>query len=281
MLAQKVIFRGRLDFGSQEAVRKLVPQLVARITTLYKDDYPWKPELVLPEDSQEITFKPISTQMADRTWKHGMDSLKWMSQFAICGRIVAYRLGAERDKHVIRPTGQKAAVLFYQQSLQTEDLTERQSLLKQAIDKYPHHVEALVASAKIAMHEGAYDIAYPLLEKAAVLDPDNPLVWLYRARKAQQQNDLDAARMYVEKSISLAMPLEDIHWQGRWVKSKIALAVRDVATAEAEWDKLHTKLSDDKSLCPGLLDKVKAIRAETSVLSDAELAVVGSSSVYK
>ncbi|MBP6185433.1 MAG: hypothetical protein KA479_10865 [Saprospiraceae bacterium] len=257
MQANKVIFKGRFDFGSKEVVLRIVKQLEPRIINLYKEDFPWKIEDLFPEDAEHVIFKPISLQVMDRTWKHGLDALNWLAQFALCGEVLAIRLGAHRVTERIVPVSDKAAVLLYRHAMEDTDLVGRADLLDQVIAKYPVHVEALMARADLAIDREDLVSALTDLNLIQDRDPENPAFWHRISRCNFLQGDWDQALSDIENAIAFSMPLEDIHWQSRMLKARILKSMEQFEQALHQWNLLETKLEKTPELLPGLLQEVR------------------------
>lgn len=265
MQAHKVIFKGRLDFGSKEAVVRIVRQLEPRILTLYKEDFPWKLEELFPEGADQVRFQPVSKIIADRTWKHGLDALTWLAHFALCGEVLAIRLSPERSTHHILPDGQKAAVLLYRHAMEENDPTQREVLYDQILDKYAFHTEALMGRADLAMERGDLDQAARDLSLVQERDPENPALWFRMCRFHHRRGELAPALEHIEKTVSLSMPLEELHWRGRYCKARILQDLEAPEAAEREWRLLETRLEKTPDFLPEVLAEVRDALQAVSV----------------
>jgi tetratricopeptide (TPR) repeat protein len=257
MQANKVIFKGRLDFGSKEVVVRIVRQLETRIVNLYKEDLPWKLEELLLEDTEQVRFLPVSKQIADRTWKHGLDVLGWLAHFALCGEVLAIRISPERSTHLIQPAGQKAAVLLYRHALEEQDPGQREGLYDQILEKYAYHTEALMGRADLALERGDLERAASDLAIVMDRDPENPGLWLRMARYHYRQGAFTHALDHIEKTVVLSMPLEELHWRGRQCKAKILHAMDELDGAEREWRLLEARLEKAPDFLPDILTEVR------------------------
>jgi len=257
MQANKVIFKGRLDFGSKEAVVRIVRQLEPRIINLYKEDLPWKLEELFPEDGEEVRFHPVSKQIADRTWKHGLDVLSWLAHFALCGEVLAIRISPERSTHLILPAGQKAAVLLYRHALEEQDPGQKEGLYDQILEKYAYHTEALMGRADLALERGDLERAADDLALVRERDPENPGLWLRMARYHYRQGAYGSALDHIEKTVGFSMPLEELHWRGRQCKARILQAMDEMEGAEREWRLLEARLEKTPDFLPDILAEVR------------------------
>ncbi|MCO6486439.1 MAG: hypothetical protein J5I41_11755 [Saprospiraceae bacterium] len=260
MQAHKVIFKGRLDFGSTDAVGRIIRQLESRFVTLYKEDLPWKPENLVHPDLSHMRIQPVSLSLTERTWKHGIDVMQWLAQFAFCGEVLAIRLSPERTYHRIAPDGQKAAVLLFRHAQESDAPHDRIRLLDQAIEKYDRHTEALMSRADLAMDREDFSAAAADLRVVASCDPENPRLWLCQARHDYRTGEWDQALQCTHRAISLSMPLEEIHWEGRLMKSRIHRSMGDMAEASREWTLLENRLEKTPEFLPGVLEQVRTLR---------------------
>lgn len=257
----KVIFKGRFDFGSQEAVARIVKQLEPRMLTLYKEDFPWKLEHLFPEGAEQVVFQPVSMQIAERTWKHGLDALGWLGHFALCGEVLAIRLGPDRSSQLFRPEGQKAAVLLYRHACEETNPQQRLALLDQVLAKYPLHTEALMARADLAMGREDLAAAWEDLHLADSRDGSNPALRLRKARHHAHQGKWVQALEEGAQAMSLSMPLEDIHWESRHLKALAHRALAQYDDALQECHVLSVKLEKTPGLLPGLLEEITRVAA--------------------
>lgn len=268
MQATKVIFKGRFDFGSPETVARIVRQLETRLVNLYKEDLPWSPAMLFPENTSEVKFMPVSMQVQDRTWKHGLDALNWFSQFALCGEVLAIRLGADRSTERIEPVSEKAAVLLFRHAREESCPLRRGELLDQVLDRYPDHTEALLARADLAMEREDLATAFLDLDAAGRRDPDNPALCYRLARHDYLLGKWDDALVHIDRTVTFSMPLEEIHWQGRMLRARIWKAMLQCEQALQEWATLEARLEKDAALLPGLLAEVRRQQADCRALLD-------------
>ncbi len=258
MQATRVIFKGKFDFGSPETVSRIMRLLEPRILNLYKSDFPWKLEELLPEGAEKVIIRPESMHLTDRTWKHAIDGLEFMAQFALCGEVMAFQLGATKKPGVVvRPVSEKAAVILYIHAMDSDDMENRRDLLNQAIDKYPAHCDALVARAQLEMDTDQLTEALADLDRALERDPEHSGALLAMAKCKYRQGDAKEALALLTKTMKNTMPLEEIHWRARHLKSEIYQANKEYALAAKELKALLTRMDTRPKL---LSDVKKAIR---------------------
>ncbi|MCF8239497.1 MAG: tetratricopeptide repeat protein [Saprospiraceae bacterium] len=258
MQATRVIFKGKFDFGSPETVSRIVRLLEPRILNLYKSDFPWKLEELLPEGAEKVIIRPESMHLTDRTWKHAIDGLEFMAQFALCGEVMAFQLGATKKPGVVvRPISEKAAVILYIHAMESDDMGNRRDLLNQAIDKYPAHCDALVARAQLEMDTDQLQEALVDLDRALARDAEHSGALLAYARCKYSLGESKEALAVLAKTMKYSMPLEDIHWRARHLKAVIYQANEEYALAVKELKALLTRMDTRPKL---LADVKKEIR---------------------
>ena len=258
MQAIRVIFKGTFDFGSPETVARILRQLEPRIINLYKEDFPWKLEELFPEGCEQIVFKPVSMQVTERAWKHALDGLEFLAQFALCGEVFAYKLGGgKRAGHCFAPSSEKAAVVLYQHAQEIEDPAKKRKYVDGAIKKYPAHTEALVLRAEMAMEGEDMDSARTDIETALERNPRHAQAWLTLAQIDHDLGEWDAALEHVNTAIKNSMPLQDIHWQARLLKARIQQTAEHFEQALTEWKALSVKLEKHPHVLPGMMPEVQ------------------------
>ncbi len=258
MQATRVIFKGKFDFGSPETVSRIMRLLEPRILNLYKSDFPWKLEDLFPEGAEQVIIRPESMHLTDRTWKHAIDGLEFMAQFALCGEVMAFQLGATKKPGVVvRPVSEKAAVILYIHAMETDDMENRRDLLNQAIEKYPAHCDALVARAQIEMDTDQLSEALVDLDRALERDAEHSGALLAYARCKYRLGETKEALTFLARTMKNSMPLEDIHWRARHLKAVIYQANEEYTLAAKELKALLTRMDSRPKL---LADVKKEIR---------------------
>lgn len=258
MQATRVIFKGKFDFGTPETVSRITRLLEPRILNLYKSDFPWKLEELLPEGVDQLVIKPESMHLTDRTWKHAIDGLEFMAQFALCGEVMAFQLGnTKKPGTIVRPNSEKAAVILYIHAMESDCMVSRRDLLDQTIDKYPAHSDALVARAQMEMDNDDYEAAIQDLEKALERDPEHTSALLAYATCSYRSGKTDDAQVRLAMTMKNSMPLEDIHWRARHLKSEIHQANAEYALAAKELKDLLMRMDARPKLLADVRKKIK------------------------
>lgn len=276
MQATRVIFKGKFDFGSPETVGRIARMLEPRILNLYKSDFPWKLEDILPEGSEQLVIKSESLHLSDRTWKHAIDGLEFLAQFALCGEVMAFKLGGSaKAATVVKPNSEKAAVVLFNHAMESNCMIARGDLLDQTLDKYPAHADALVARANIAIAEDRFADADEDLTRALERDPEHSAAWLAWAHCAYRTSQWDEAMERVERVTKNSMPLEEIHWEARYFKAEMLQARGDYADAAKELQAVLTRMETRPKL---LASDRKDIQDALSLCTE-HLGVEGSNEV--
>jgi tetratricopeptide (TPR) repeat protein len=262
MQANKAIFKGRLDFGSSAAVTRMIPQLESRIVTFYKEDFPWKIEEILPEGTDQLVFRRLSLPMQDRTFKHALDALKWMGQFALCGEILVIYMTDKRVVQRVNPSGEKATVMYFKQAQKSSDDNERLSFLDRAIAKYKHHTEARFLRADHYIKAGNFEAALEDIQAGLQSDAENPALHLLMARHDYHRATMEDALFHIDRAIQNSMPLEEIHWKARMQRARILAMTEQYAAAQEEWQKVDNRMQSHPGLLPAKRDEVSQALAE-------------------
>lgn len=265
MQANRVIFKGKFDFGNPETAQRISRQLEPRILNLYKGDFPWKPESLLPEGADQVSFKPESMHLSDRTWKHAINGLEFLAQFALCGEIVAFDLGHPKKAAIrIRPSSEKAAVVLFNHALEAERPEEREDLLSQTLEKYPDHIDARIARAELSLDLDRLAESRADIDMALDRDREHPKAWLVSALVHVRSNQMDQALDSVNQGMSNSMPLEEVHWRCRLVKAQILLSDGQFEHAAEDFQAILTRMETRPHLLAS--DRTTIKQAYTSCL---------------
>ncbi|HNA93808.1 MAG TPA: hypothetical protein PKZ72_03795, partial [Saprospiraceae bacterium] len=90
MQAQKVIIKGRLDFGSSKSFEKVVSLFQHRLENFYKNDTLIKPEEMFDPESHAFIIPRLVTQAFPKTWNNTISAFEYIAQFAVTGNIHAF-----------------------------------------------------------------------------------------------------------------------------------------------------------------------------------------------
>ncbi|HNM26876.1 MAG TPA: hypothetical protein PKL15_15650, partial [Saprospiraceae bacterium] len=115
MQALKLIFKGRLEFGSQRTFEVAMRHWLTRLETCYKADILFKPEQLFVQDEFALVVPQQTLMNSEKHWRSTTALLDEVAQFAVCGHIRAWCVDNGRliNNLTIEPSSDKVAVAEY------------------------------------------------------------------------------------------------------------------------------------------------------------------------
>ncbi len=112
MQAQKVIIKGRLDFGSTKSFDKVVALFQHRLLNFYKNDTLIKAEEMFDSETHSLVIPRMVSQAFPKTWNNTISGFEYIAQFAVTGQVYAFMSenGNVIKKSYIEPINDKQAV---------------------------------------------------------------------------------------------------------------------------------------------------------------------------
>lgn len=238
----KLIFKGRLEFGNQRTFDMVVKHWQVRLETYFKSDVLFKSEQVLIENefALVIALPQVTVQATDKAWRATTDMLREVVQFAIVGRIQAWRLHDGRliDAIDLQPHSDKTAVAEYWlgcELVKKEGMEEAAKALSRAIDKYQRHALAYERRGYVNYKLRNFNDALYDFSKSIDINPNNPEPYYSRAKVQMLKNEWEQAAADCDMSIKRSIPLQPIYWLSRMRKGECLMHAKQYDAAIAEF----------------------------------------------
>ena len=241
MQAQKVIIKGRLDFGSEKSFEKVVALFQHRLVNFYKNDTLIKVEEMFDPETYSFVIPRMVSQAFPKTWTNTISGFEYIAQFAVAGQVYAFMSenGNILKKSYIEPLNDKQAVRAYQHGMNFVKDPENQDkaiqYLDDAITAYDKHAMAYEKRGYVKYLLQQYDGALIDFNKSIAVDDQNPEPYLGKAMIYSIQNNRAEAISLLEEALRLCFPLQPIYWKIRRIKGYLHLQENQFAEAAQEF----------------------------------------------
>jgi len=236
----KLIFKGRLEFGSQRTFDMVLRHWDTRIETYFKADILFKPELVFDLEAFTLTVPNGTIMGSEKQWRSTAGLLQELSQYAIAGSIGAWCLDNGHLVGVmqIEPVSEKAAVTEFRRGCvlagQEGQETEATAALCRAIDKYARHALAYERRGYVNYKLKNFNDALHDFAKSIDLNPENPDAYYSRGKVKMIKNDWEGAASDFDYAIKRSLALQPVYWLARLKKGECLFHLKQHAEAIKE-----------------------------------------------
>jgi tetratricopeptide (TPR) repeat protein len=220
----KLVFRGRLEFGSQRTYDMVLKHWQTRIENYFKTDILFKAEQVFSADDYALTVPQQTLMSSEKHWRNTTALLREVAQFALAGNVGAWWVqnGKVLDEHIIEPKSDKVAVSEY---LRGRDLVQQGGMeqateaLTNAIEKYERHAAAYERRGYVNYKLKNFNDALYDFSKSIGINPYNPEAYYGRGKVRMLKNEWEGAIQDFDQTIKGALAVQPIHWLARLRKS--------------------------------------------------------------
>lgn len=235
----KIIIQGKLYFANKASYDKLVKMILNRNEVYYKNLIVHKELEFLDDENFMIHIPRHVGNYTDKVWKNTVSLFENCAQFAISGRIFAWKIenGEILDEAVIEPTGDRSAVMYYQKGLKQIEHGEGAEAYQSfnlALEKYQRNPLAYERRAVVNMMQKNYVEAMEDFQKCIRLDDTIAEAHYGITKLLMREREYDEALGYAENCIKHSIALQSIHWQARRAKAEIHINNREFEKAAFE-----------------------------------------------
>ena len=238
----KVIFAGRLEFGTSRSYEKVLKQFEHRRENYYRNDVLFQTEDIFIEDEQALYIeRSLLRNVSQKSWQNTVNILKQVAQYAVAGDINAWKLNVEGlVKHlVIEPETEKTAVQAYRtgRELVQEKGREEEAYaaLTRAIDKFSRHALAYERRGYVNFKLGNLEDALYDYNKSIDINPHKPEPYMGRAMIYLKKKDLTALVDDLDNVLKYSIPHQPMYWNARLMKAEKLLEMSRFEEAAYEY----------------------------------------------
>ena len=241
MLPQKIIIKGRFDFGTDKSFEKAIALFRHRLENFYKNDTLIE-ETMFDEAGAAFHIPKLITQASNKTWNNTISAFEFLSQFAVSGMINAFIAegGKAISEYTIEPKNDKAAVQAYLAGKaivlkKNGHHEEAMKELDQAITSYNKHAMAYEKRGYVKFLLKQYDEALTDLNKSIALDDQNPDPFLGKALILSMRDQTKEAIELLDSALKLCFPVQSIYWKMRRIKGHMHMKQKEYGPASQEF----------------------------------------------
>lgn len=236
----KLIFKGRLEFGSQRTYDMVLKHWHTRVETYFKADILFKAEQVFSTEHFALTVPQQSLMSTEKHWRSTTALLKEVAQFAVTGNVGAWCVdsGKVLASATIEPSNDKAATAEYQRGCELVRQggmeSEASQALSKAIEKYERHAMAYERRGYVNYKLGNFKDALYDFSKSIDIYPHNPDAFYGRAKVLMLKNEWESAIQDFDATMQRSLPLQPIYWLARLKKGDSLFHSKRYAEAKKE-----------------------------------------------
>ena len=246
MLVFKLIFKGRLEFGSLRAYEMATKHYLSRTETIYRPlDIVLKYEAIF-DDENFALFIPNNNFVVSQTekcWKATGDLLRELAQFAVAGSVKGWLMleGNLIDNYVVEPQSEKSVVQDFRLGAKLVKEkgreTEAKDALTRAIERFQNHALAYERRGYINYQLGNFKDALYDFSKSCTINPFQAEAFFGRARVKMIKQDWAGALTDFEEAMKKSIALQDFFWKARRGKGEAMMHLKMYKEAAVEFQK--------------------------------------------
>jgi tetratricopeptide (TPR) repeat protein len=221
----KLIFRGRLEFGTQRTYDIVVKHWQTRTENYFRTDVLLKAENVFIPDAYAMDVPQLVVNSTEKQWRNTTALLKEVAQYALAGHVGAWWVsnGQVLDQYQIEPTSEKTAVSEFLRGRELVGQTgmemEASAALSRAIEKFEKHALAYERRGYVNYKLKNFNDALYDFSKSVDINPNNPEPYYGRGKVRMLKNEWDAAVQDFDAAIKGSLAVQPLHWLARLRKA--------------------------------------------------------------
>ena len=246
----KLIFKGRLEFGSERTYNMVLNHWNTRIENYFKSDILFKAEQVFSADDFALSVPQQVLMSTEKHWRSTTALLKEVAQYALAGKVGAWWVqnGQILAEYNIEPKSDKTAVSEF---IRGRDLAQQGGMesaseaLSNAIAKYERNALAYERRGYVNYKLKNFNDALYDFSKSIAINPNNPEPFYGRGKVRMLKNEWESAAQDFDAAIKLSLAVQPIHWLARLRKGDSLYHAKRYAEAIVEFRFfLQKKFSD-------------------------------------
>ncbi|MCB0527515.1 MAG: tetratricopeptide repeat protein [Saprospiraceae bacterium] len=216
----KLIFKGRLEFGSERTYNMVLNHWNNRIENYFKTDVLLKADQVFSEEEYALTVPQQVVMSTEKHWRSTTALLKEVAQYALAGKVGAWWVqnGQILAEYNIEPQSDKTAVSEY---IRGRELAKQGGMemaseaLSNAISKYERHALAYERRGYVNYKLKNFNDALYDFSKSIDINSVNPEPHYGRGKIRMLKNEWENAVQDFDNAIKRSLAVQPIHWLAR------------------------------------------------------------------
>lgn len=233
-LPLKVVFRGRLEFGSQRTYDMVLKHWNSRVENYFKADVLFTAEQLFTEDDYALTVPQQTLMSTQKRWRSTTALLHEVAQFALAGNVGAWWVqnGKVLDQHLIEPNTDKVAVSEYlrgRELAQQGGMEQASEALTNAIEKYARNAHAYERRGYVNYKLQNYNDALYDFSKSIAIYAHNPEPFYGRGKVYMLKNEWENAIQDFQQTFDRSLAVQPLYWLARLRKCECLFHVKRYA----------------------------------------------------
>lgn len=230
-----------MQFANEKSFDKAIQAFQARTLNYYKNEFYFRSNEFFGHENHRFQVPRTVTDLSDKYWRNTIDAIKFLAQFAIYGRVEAYRVSEGKiiNHEITEPKNDKQISIDYHQALQMIQkgqilYPKVKELLLSVLNIEPRHAQAAEYLSWIMIKEKNLQAAVHQLTEIIKLETAGAKAFYLRGIAFYRLKEYEKALADFDQSVRLSLAIQDVHWKSRLQKAKTLLELNVVEDAEKE-----------------------------------------------
>lgn len=216
----KLVFRGRLDFGSQRTFDLVLKHWQTRVDNYFKTEVLFTAEEVFTQEDFSLNVPQQTLMSTAKHWRNTTSLLQEVAQYALAGNVGAWWVqnGQVLGEFQIEPNTDKAVVSEFHRGrelVQQGGMEQATEALNNVIEKYARHAAAYERRGYVNYKLKNFNDALHDFSKSISINPLAPEPYYGRGKVLMLKNEWENAIQDFDRTIKGALAVQPVHWLAR------------------------------------------------------------------
>lgn len=235
----KLIFKGRLEFGSERTFNMVLNHWNTRVENYFKADVLLKADEVFNAESYTLDVPQQVVMSTEKHWRSTTALLREIAQYALAGNVGAWWVnsGQVLAQYTIEPQSDKTAVAEFirgRELVQQGGMEMASEALSNAISKFERNALAYERRGYVNYKLKNFKDALYDFTKSINVNPNNPEPYYGRGKVKMIMNDWESAVGDFDAAIKGSLAVQPMHWLARLRKAECLFHAKRFAEAIPE-----------------------------------------------
>lgn len=235
----KLIFKGRLEFGSERTFNMVLNHWNTRVENYFKADVLLKADEVFNAESYTLDVPQQVLMSTEKHWRSTTALLREIAQYALAGNVGAWWVnsGQVLAQYTIEPQTDKTAVAEFirgRELVQQGGMEMASEALSNAIAKFERNALAYERRGYVNYKLKNFKDALYDFTKSINVNPNNPEPYYGRGKVKMIMNDWESAIGDFDAAIKGSLAVQPLHWLARLRKAECLFHAKRFAEAIPE-----------------------------------------------
>jgi tetratricopeptide (TPR) repeat protein len=235
----KLVFRGRLDFGSQRTYDLVLKHWQTRIENYFKAEVLFTAEEVFIPEDFSLNVPQQTLMSTAKYWRNTTSLLQEVAQYALAGNVGAWWVqnGQVLGEYQIEPNTDKAVVAEFirgRELVLQGGMEQATEALNNVIEKFARHAAAYERRGYVNYKLKNFNDALHDFSKSISFNALAPEPYYGRGKVLMLKNEWDNAVLDFDLTIKGSLAVQPIHWLARLRKGDCLFHTKRYAEAIPE-----------------------------------------------